>query len=44
VLDDAGAKMFVCSDSHHCGQRRAEGHVGPMAGHQLAQGEPEAAQ
>jgi alpha-D-ribose 1-methylphosphonate 5-phosphate C-P lyase len=36
VLDDAGNKMFVCSDSHHCGQRRAEGHVGPMAGHQLA--------
>ena len=36
VLDDAGNRMFVCSDSHHCGQRRAEGHVGPMAGHQLA--------
>lgn len=36
VLDDAGNKMFVCSDSHHCGQRRAEGHAGPMAGHQLA--------
>ena len=43
VLDDAGAKMFVCSDSHHCGQRRDAGHVGPMAGHQLAQGEAEAA-
>ncbi len=43
VLDDVGTKMFVCSDSHHCGQRRAEGHVGPMAGHQLAQGEAEAA-
>jgi len=44
VLDDAGAKMFVCSDSHHCGQRRDAGHVGPMAGHQLAQGEAEVAQ
>lgn len=44
VLDDAGNKMFVCSDSHHCAQRRAEGHVGPMAGHQLAHLETEDAQ
>jgi alpha-D-ribose 1-methylphosphonate 5-phosphate C-P lyase len=35
ILDDAGNKMFVCSDSHHCAERRAEGHVGPMAGHEL---------
>ena len=35
ILDDAGAKMYVCSDSHHCAERRAEGHVGPMAGHEL---------
>jgi alpha-D-ribose 1-methylphosphonate 5-phosphate C-P lyase len=39
VLDDAGAKMFVCSDSHNCAERRAAGHAGPMAGHQLAQAE-----
>ena len=32
VLDDRGAKMFVCSDSHHCEDRRAAGHRGPMAG------------
>jgi alpha-D-ribose 1-methylphosphonate 5-phosphate C-P lyase len=32
VLDDRGAKMFVCSDSHHCEERRAAGHRGPMAG------------
>jgi alpha-D-ribose 1-methylphosphonate 5-phosphate C-P lyase len=39
--------MFVCSDSHFCAERRAAGHEGPMAGHQLAaldketkQGEP----
>jgi alpha-D-ribose 1-methylphosphonate 5-phosphate C-P lyase len=36
VLDDQGNRMFVCSDSNHCGERRAEGHVGPMADHALA--------
>jgi alpha-D-ribose 1-methylphosphonate 5-phosphate C-P lyase len=36
VLDDQGNKMFVCSDSHHCAERRAAGHAGPMAGHALA--------
>lgn len=41
VLDDAGNKMFVCSDSHYCGQRRKDGHSGPMAGHQLDQTLPE---
>ena len=44
VLDDQGAKMYVCSDSHHCAERREAGHVGPMAGHQLAQAEKEPAQ
>ncbi|MBX3539726.1 MAG: alpha-D-ribose 1-methylphosphonate 5-phosphate C-P-lyase PhnJ [Chelatococcus sp.] len=28
VLDDKGKRMFVCSDTDYCGQRRAEGHVG----------------
>jgi alpha-D-ribose 1-methylphosphonate 5-phosphate C-P lyase len=37
ILDDAGGKMFVCSDSHHCAARRDQGHAGPMAGHQLDQ-------
>ena len=36
VLDDSGDRMFVCSDSHFCSDRRDAGHVGPMAGHQLA--------
>lgn len=36
VLDDQGNRMFVCSDSNHCGERRAEGHVGPMVDHALA--------
>lgn len=31
VLDDEGTKMYVCSDSHYCQERRAAGHVGPMA-------------
>jgi alpha-D-ribose 1-methylphosphonate 5-phosphate C-P lyase len=31
VLDDRGGRMFVCSDSDHCGERRAAGHFGPMA-------------
>jgi len=35
ILDDKGNHMFVCSDSHFCETRRAEGHVGP----QLAEAE-----
>ena len=31
VLNDVGDRMFVCSDSHYCAQRRAAGHVGPRA-------------
>ena len=31
VMDDAGTRMFVCSDSHYCETRRAEGHTGPQA-------------
>lgn len=30
VLDDRGGRMFVCSDSHYCQQRREAGHVGAM--------------
>lgn len=32
ILDDKGGRMFVCSDSHYCETRRAEGHVGAMLG------------
>ena len=31
ILDDQGDHMFVCSDSDHCRDRRAEGHMGPRA-------------
>ena len=36
ILDDRGARMFVCSDTHYCAERRAAGHHGPMSGHALA--------
>ena len=29
VLDDRGGRMFVCSDTDHCEERRAAGHRGP---------------
>ena len=32
VLDDRGRRMFVCSDTDHCEERRAAGHYGAMAG------------
>jgi alpha-D-ribose 1-methylphosphonate 5-phosphate C-P lyase len=28
IVDDAGARLFVCSDSDFCTERRAAGHVG----------------
>lgn len=28
VVDDAGRRLFVCSDSDYCGARRAAGHAG----------------
>ena len=31
LLDDQGQRMFVCSDSAHCADRRAAGHVGDQA-------------
>lgn len=31
ILDDKGGRMFVCSDSAFCEDRRAHGHLGPMA-------------
>ena len=30
ILDDKGERMFVCSDSDYCNERRAEGHLGPL--------------
>ena len=40
ILDDAGSRLFVCSDSDHCLQRREAGHRGPMAGEAEALGFP----
>ncbi len=30
ILDDAGNRMFVCSDTDHCAARRAAGHAGVL--------------
>ena len=30
ILDDQGGRMFVCSDSDYCEERRADGHTGAM--------------
>jgi alpha-D-ribose 1-methylphosphonate 5-phosphate C-P lyase len=38
VTDDSGGRMFVCSDSHHCETRRAQGHAGPMLANASALG------
>jgi alpha-D-ribose 1-methylphosphonate 5-phosphate C-P lyase len=32
VLDDRGGRMFVCSDTDNCAERRAAGHRGAMSG------------
>ena len=29
ITDDKGSRMFVCSDSNFCAERRAKGHKGP---------------
>ena len=34
VLDDQGQRMFVCSDTEYCANRRADGHTGPAEGGQ----------
>jgi alpha-D-ribose 1-methylphosphonate 5-phosphate C-P lyase len=32
ILDDRGGRMFVCSDTDFCEERRAEGHRGHLSG------------
>ena len=32
IMDDDGTRMFVCSDTDYCGERRAAGHQGPQGG------------
>ena len=36
IVDDAGGRMFVCSDTDYCGGRRAAGHVGRLGGPETA--------
>lgn len=31
ILDDSGGRMFVCSDTEYCAERRAAGHQGAQA-------------
>ncbi|MDQ0503877.1 alpha-D-ribose 1-methylphosphonate 5-phosphate C-P-lyase PhnJ [Xanthobacter agilis] len=31
ILDDAGGRMFVCSDTDYCATRQGEGHTGRMS-------------
>jgi alpha-D-ribose 1-methylphosphonate 5-phosphate C-P lyase len=35
IVDDAGGKLFVCSDTDHCATRRGAGHRGAKAGHAM---------
>jgi alpha-D-ribose 1-methylphosphonate 5-phosphate C-P lyase len=37
ITDDKGSRMFVCSDSHYCEERRAAGHVGRLLGSETGQ-------
>lgn len=30
ITDDAGGRMFVCSDTDYCEDRRAQGYIGPL--------------
>ncbi|WP_339763545.1 alpha-D-ribose 1-methylphosphonate 5-phosphate C-P-lyase PhnJ [uncultured Hoeflea sp.] len=39
VLDDKGGRMFVCSDTHYCESRRAEGHRGALLGDESGLGD-----
>jgi len=39
VLDDKGGRMFVCSDTHYCESRRADGHRGALLGDELGLGD-----
>jgi alpha-D-ribose 1-methylphosphonate 5-phosphate C-P lyase len=36
IVDDDGRRLFVCSDSDYCGERRAAGHAGTQQAVELA--------
>jgi alpha-D-ribose 1-methylphosphonate 5-phosphate C-P lyase len=44
ILDDKGGRMFVCSDTDFCEDRRAHGHVGSMLASDGLTGGKEAAE
>ncbi|NTF40440.1 carbon-phosphorus lyase [Rhizobium sp. AC27/96] len=44
ILDDKGGRMFVCSDTDFCEDRRAHGHVGSMLAADGLPGSKEAAE
>ena len=37
VTDDQGGRMFVCSDTDHCAERREAGHVGDQGWKEAAE-------
>lgn len=39
IVDDRGGRMFVCSDTDFCEQRRAEGHISSQRSNQTAAAE-----
>jgi alpha-D-ribose 1-methylphosphonate 5-phosphate C-P lyase len=39
LTDDEGGRMYICSDTHFCAQRRDAGEVGAQADHVLAGGD-----
>ena len=36
ITDDAGGRMYVCSDTDFCAARQAEGHRGRLSGEDAA--------
>lgn len=42
VLDDRGGRMFVCSDTDHCEERRAAGHRGRLSAEEAYTGREDA--
>ena len=42
ILDDRGGRMFVCSDTDHCEERRAAGHRGRLSAEEAYTGREDA--
>jgi len=37
IMDDHGGRMFMCSDTDYCEDRRSQGHIGPLGTPQAAE-------